>query len=61
MTSEPIYQTNRGGENRLAAAKGERVEGAGCSGSAGVNRCQLSYREWINNRDLLYGIFVNIL
>ena len=41
-------------ENRLAAAKGEGVEG-GMEWEAGVSRCKLLYIEWMNNEVLLYS------
>ena len=40
-------------QNRLVAAKGERVEG-GLQWEAGISRYELLYIEWINNKVLLY-------
>ena len=42
-------------ENRLAVAKGEGVEGEE-EQEAGINRCKLSYTEWVNK---LYAISHN--
>ena len=44
-------------ENRLAVAKGEGVEGEE-EQEAGINRCKLSYTEWVNK---LYAISHNTL
>ena len=41
-------------ENRMVVAKGEGV-GGGMEWEAGVSRCKLLYREWINNKVLLYS------
>ena len=41
-------------ENRLVVAKGEGV-GGGIDWEVGVSRYKLLYREWINNKVLLYS------
>ena len=55
-TNEHIYKTNRltDIENRLVVAKGEEGEG-GMDWEFGVSRCKRLYREWINNKVLLYS------
>ena len=41
-------------ENRLVVANGERIQG-GMEWEVGVSRYKLLYREWINNKVLLYS------
>ena len=55
-TNKPIYEkeTVMDTENRLVVAKGEGV-GEGMEWEVGVSRCKLLYREWINNKVLLYS------
>ena len=49
-------------ENRLVVAKGEGY-GGGMDWKFGISRCKLLYREWVNNKVLLYsqGTIFNIL
>ena len=52
------YLRNRnrltGIENRLVVARGER-RGGGLDWEFGISRCKLLYKEWINNKFLLYS------
>ena len=41
-------------ENRLVVAKGESG-GGGMGWEFGISRCKLLYREWIDNKVLLYS------
>ena len=55
-TNEPLYETETDSqrENRLVVAKGVG-NGGGMEREVGVSRCKLLYREWINNKVLLYS------
>ena len=55
MTQMNFYETEIGLtdiENRRAVAKGQ---GGGMDLEFGISRCKLLYREWINNKVLLYS------
>ena len=40
-------------ENRIVVAKG--MGAGGMDGEFGISRCKLLYREWINNKVLVYS------
>ena len=55
--SEPLYKTETDSQTQrtdLWLPRGEWDEG-GKDWEFGISRCKLSYREWINNKVLLYN------
>ena len=55
-TSELIYEIFMDTEDRLAGCQGGGRDRRGIDWEFGISRCKLLYREWMNNKVLLYSI-----
>ena len=55
-TSELIYEIFMDTEDRLGGCKGGGRDRRGIDWEFGISRCKLLYREWMNNKVLLYSI-----
>ena len=54
MNLSTKQKQTHGHRDRLVDAKGEEA-GGGMEWEVGISRCKLLYREWINNKVLLYS------